>query len=61
MQIGDRIIVQNIYYAIAHVLDVVWVEEEHRWRIDLDWGIHGTSRVYDSDEGQIWFRYKSVN
>ena len=43
------------------VADVVFVPSELRWAIVLDWGPHGVSRVYDHDEGKVWFRYGQAN
>lgn len=61
IQIGERVIVQGIMYAEARVKEVNWLEKEHRTEIILDWGQYGTSKVYDTDEGNVWYRYQSSN
>ena len=59
--VGDRIIVHGIMYATAKVANVVWDTETHRYVLTVDWGEHGYSRVFDHDEGNVWYRYKSAN
>lgn len=61
IQIGARVVVHGIDYASAFVSNVTWVPDEARWLIALDWGIHGTSRVYNTDENKTWYRYASTN
>lgn len=61
VQIGERIIVNGIMYAQAHVSDVVWSEEESRWVISLDWGEFGKSRVYGYDEDKVWYRWAQAS
>lgn len=59
--VGERVIVQGIMYAEAHVKEVNWLAKEHRWEIILDWGEHGTSKVYDTDENNVWYRYQTAS
>ena len=61
VELGERIVVHGIHYATAHVIDVFWLPTESRWIILLDWGEHGKSRVYDSDENLTWYRYAGAN
>lgn len=61
LKIGERIIVNGIDYAIARVKDITWNHDEVRWHIILDWGGHGTSRVCDTDENNVWYRYSITN
>ena len=60
VKIGDRVIVmgrpekaivENVYYFVT----------ELRWRVTLDWGQHGMSHVWSSDEGKIWIKYPEIN
>lgn len=59
--IGDRIVVQGMSQYTTHVSSVTFVQSEQRWKIELDWGEHGTSRVYDHDENKVWYRYTESN
>ncbi len=59
IKIGERVVVNGIMYAKAYVSNVDWIEEESRWVITLNWGEHGTSRVYDYDEGKTWYRWSN--
>ena len=61
IDIGTRVVVQGIMHAEARVKDVTWLEKESRWEIILDWGEHGTSKVYSSDENKVWYQYQSSN
>lgn len=61
IEVGERIIVQGITHAQATVKNVTWVENEVRWKITIDWGTWGTSKVYDHDENKIWYRYQVTN
>lgn len=65
-KIGERIIVQNIRYAISIVSEVVWSDSESRYVIRLYWqdadGYYiGKSFVYLDDENKIWFRESKNN
>ncbi len=44
----------------AIVEDVVWDREINAWKILLDWGEFGKSRVWAHDENRVWFRV-SIN
>lgn len=60
-KIGEKIIVQNIRHAYAFVSDVIFLQKEARYAIELSWkdldgNIIGNSRVYDHDENKIWFK-----
>ena len=61
IQIFTRVVVHGIDYAAAYVSSVEWVPDEARWLISLDWGEHGTSRVYSTDENKVWYRYATAN
>ncbi len=65
-KIGERIIVQDIRYAISIVSEVVWSDSESRYVIRLSWqdvdGYYiGKSFVYLDEENKIWFRYFKNN
>lgn len=59
--IGERLVVSGILYAEARVSNYEWLEKESRWAIYLDWGQHGTSKVYSTDEGKVWTRWAQLN
>lgn len=61
VNIGERLIVQGITYAEARVESVRYLPSEDRWEIVLDWGEHGKSKVYDTDENKTWFRFNKAN
>ena len=52
-------------YAEAYVVDCIYVPNESRWGIILEWpkapGGPSVSRVWDTDEGKGWFRYSGAN
>jgi hypothetical protein len=64
---GTRIVVAgNLHeYATALVTGNEYVPTEARWRIELSWpnspGGPGSSYVWDTDEGKVWYRYGSSN
>ena len=58
---GSRVVVSGMTEFPALVAETTYVATEARWAIILDWGIHGISRVYDHDEGKVWYRYSTVN
>ncbi len=60
VKIGDRLIVMNRPEKVV-VENVFWDESTHRWKIILDWGSHGMSRVWGDDEGKTWARPSSLN
>ena len=60
-RIGDRIVIFGFREYDAHVKEVKYIDTEARHHIILDWGIHGTSRIYDTDEGKVWYRWNSTN
>lgn len=60
VKIGDRLIVMNRPEKVV-VENVFWDEGQHRWKIILDWGQHGMSRVWGDDEGKTWVHPSSLN
>lgn len=66
-QLGSRIVVAGNLetYAQAFVIDHVYVAEGDRTAIILEWpnapGGPGRSRVWDTDEGNGWYRYAGMN
>jgi hypothetical protein len=60
-QPGERIIVSGWEHLEVKVSKVELIKSECRHKIFLDWGEHGTSHVYDHDEGKVWRRYLDVN
>lgn len=65
-KLNERLLVQNINYAKAYVIQHTWLETEHRFELKLRWeALDGTdlgmSKVYDTDEGKTWFRWNEVN
>jgi hypothetical protein len=61
LKIGERLVVQGLVDYPATVEKIWFDEETQRTVIELDWGIHGKSRVYDHDENKIWYRYTEAN
>ncbi len=57
---GERLVVYGRPER-ATVADCVYVPAEARWVIVLDWGEFGVSRVYDHDEGKVWYRYAQAS
>lgn len=57
--IGERLVVHGMSQK-AIVEDVVWDREINAWKILLDWGEFGKSRVWAHDENRVWFR-ESIN
>jgi hypothetical protein len=57
--IGERLVVHGMSQNNSLVESVEWDSERHDWRINLDWGSHGKSRVWAHDEHNVWFRWKS--
>lgn len=64
---GTRIVVgDNLHeYAKAIVTECIYVPNEQRWGIVLEWpnapGGSSFSRVWDTDEGKVWRRFSDVN
>lgn len=58
---GDRLVVAGITYATARVERTEFICGEDRYKIYLDWGIHGKSHVFDTDENDSWYRYNVTN
>lgn len=58
---GERISMPGWEHLPVFVKHVDYDIDEARWVITLDWGEHGTSRVYDHDEGKTWNRYRELN
>jgi len=56
--VGERLVVHGLFQYESTVIGVEWDEERSAWRIDLDWGIHGQSRVWAHDENKVWFRWR---
>jgi hypothetical protein len=63
MKIGDRVVLMNstMSFLTAEVVNVIYDPTEDRTRIDLDWGVHGKSRVYAHDEGVVWCKVENYN
>jgi len=61
---GKRVVVNgNLQpYALAVVVETIFVEKEARWAIVLEWpnapGGPSFSRVYEKDENKGWYRYE---
>jgi hypothetical protein len=60
VKVGERLVVYGRPER-AIVKGVVWHPLDHRWVIVLDWGMHGTSRVYGDDEDKVWYRPALTN
>ena len=58
---GERVSIPRWEHLRVTVKSVDWDPFDHAWVIILDWGEHGTSRVYGHDEGKTWQRYAAVN
>jgi len=61
LEIGERIVVSRWEDIMVTISKIEWIETEDRFKIHLDWGEHGSSYVYSSDEGTVWRRYLEVN
>ena len=61
VKIGDRIIICGWSNYDTRIKSVTYIQKECRWLIEVDWGVHGHSKVYDHDEGKIWLRYTNFN
>jgi hypothetical protein len=60
VKMGDRLVVMGRPEK-AIVEDIQWYSTEDRWRIILDWGQYGKSKVWSSDEGKTWVHITSLN
>lgn len=60
-KIGERVVVHGMTHVETYVSRIEYVQTEGRHMIHLDWGEHGTSRVFDTDEGKVWYRYTESN
>lgn len=58
--IGERIVVHGMQQK-AIVENVTWIESVNDWKIELDWGQFGKSRIWLHDENVVWFRHSSSN
>lgn len=58
--VGERIVVYGMLQK-ATVEDIVWDEKNCDWKINLDWGEFGKSRVWAHDEHKVWYRWVSNN
>ena len=59
--VGERIVVYGMTHAQVVVESVSWDKEKHDWKVCLDWGEFGKSRVWAHDENTVWFRWKDSN
>lgn len=59
--VGDRLVVHGLNNFVSIVRSVEWNKLTYDWQINLDWGIHGQSRVWLHDEDTVWFRYSASN
>ena len=60
-KVGERLVVHGMSHHTAVVEGVQWDRDRHGWRIDLNWGSYGKSRVWGHDEDHVWFRWSSNN
>lgn len=60
VKVGDKVVVGS---SIAYDITVKSVTKlpDMRIEIGLDWGIHGTSKVYLHDHGKTWKFKTEVN
>lgn len=58
---GERVSIPGWEHLNVVVKHVDYDMFDVRWVITLDWGEHGTSRVYDYDEGKTWSRFRALN
>jgi len=58
--LGERVVVHGVRQQ-ATVCDISWDDEAHDWKLSLDWGSYGKSRVWAHDENTVWFRWKDSN
>ena len=58
---GERVVIDHWEEMVATVIGSQWLPKEDRYKIYLDWGEHGSSHVFSSDEGTVWRRYLEVN
>jgi hypothetical protein len=58
--IGERLIVHGMTQK-AVVDDVCWDDQVNSWKIILDWGEFGKSRVWSHDENRVWYRISTNN
>ena len=58
--VGERLVVHGLRQN-AIVKSVEWDLDRSDWKITLDWGIFGNSRVWMHDENNVWFRWSSSN
>ncbi len=61
VKVGERIVVSGWVDIPVWVAECSYVTDEARWKIVLHWSEMGVSTVYDSDEGEVWFRYLELN
>jgi hypothetical protein len=55
-EVGERIVVHSIFSHNARAARVYWDFAAYDWIVELDWGMHGTSRVKLHDENRVWYR-----
>ena len=58
--IGERLVVHGMQQK-ATVESVEWVPETADWRITLDWGEYGKSKVWTRDEDHVWYLWSTSN
>lgn len=60
VKVGDKLVVQG--WSIHPVVEKVWYDKDtDRTIIELDWGVHGKSRIYEHDENVTWYKYNETN
>ena len=59
--VGDRIVVHGMNHFTCVVHSTEWKEDVVDWKINLDWGAHGRSRVWLRDEDVVWYRVSTNN
>jgi hypothetical protein len=66
LKVGDRVVVDNILHTYSFVQDIIWLQSEYRYQINLVWkdiegNYVGNSKVFSSDEGKSWFKFEKLN
>ena len=54
IKVGDGVIVNNLNSLTPIISYILWVPNEVRWKIGLDWGECGKSHVWSTDFNKCW-------
>ena len=54
-KVGERIVVYGLTEYQSLVKNVEWSSKDQDHLIILDWGEHGTSRVWARDKDKVWY------